>query len=59
MFQMIIGWFAKPTAEEIAKRDYEECKRQLLKHEDALAYHTQMVTYYTKNTARLLQYQTK
>jgi hypothetical protein len=45
--------FRKPTAKEIAARDLEEARRQLLKEQSAAEYHSRMAEYYKGVEKRL------
>ena len=48
--------FRKPTAKEIAARDLEEARRQLLKEQSAAEYHAKMAEYYRNVETRLARF---
>lgn len=56
MFKELIGIFSKAPVQALAKDEYEEAQRQLLKHESAAAYHAKIAEYYAETVNRLSSY---
>jgi hypothetical protein len=48
--------FRKPTVQEIAARDLETAKRELLSHQSQAEYHQSMCAYYRNVANRLAQF---
>jgi hypothetical protein len=48
--------FRKPAAQELARVEYEEAKRQLLQHVSSKEYHDHMADYYRGTVERLHKY---
>lgn len=45
--------FKTPTADELAKREYDEARRELLMSQSAAEYHQSMIEYHIKRLLRL------
>lgn len=45
--------FKTPTADELAKREYDEARRELLVSQSAAEYHNSMIEYHIKRLLRL------
>lgn len=53
MLNQIKELFRTPTADELAKREYDEARRQLLVSQSAAEYHQSMIEYHIKRLLRL------
>ena len=45
--------FKTPTADELAKREYDDARRELLVSQSAAEYHQSMIEYHIKRLLRL------
>jgi len=52
----VLDVFRKPTAQQIAERDLEEARRQLLKAQSHAEYWRRMADYYSDTIKRLEAY---
>jgi len=53
MLDQIKQVFTTPTADELAKREYDEARRELLVSQSAAEYHNSMIEYHIKRLLRL------
>lgn len=53
LLQQIKQVFTTPTADELAKREYDEARRELLVSQSAAEYHNSMIEYHIKRLLRL------
>ena len=53
MLNLVKELFKTPTADELAKREYDEARRQLLMSQSAAEYHQSMIEYHIKRLLRL------
>ena len=53
MLNLVKEMFRTPTADELAKREYDEARRQLLVSQSAAEYHQSMIEYHIKRLLRL------
>lgn len=53
MIDALKGVFGTPSAEELATREYETCRRELLSAERNRDYHTKMVEFYLTRLTNL------
>lgn len=53
MLDQIKKVFKTPTADELAKREYDEARRELLVSQSAAEYHQSMIEYHIKRLLRL------
>ncbi len=53
MLDQIKKVFKTPTADELAKREYDEARRELLMSQSAAEYHQSMIEYHIKRLLRL------
>lgn len=53
MLDQIKQVFKTPTADELAKREYDEARRELLVSQSAAEYHNSMIEYHIKRLLRL------
>lgn len=53
MLDQIKQVFKTPTADELAKREYDEARRELLMSQSAAEYHESMIEYHVKRLLRL------
>lgn len=56
MFQFYKEMVKKPTPKEMATKDLEEARRQILVHQAASKYHTKMTEYYQDTITRLMNH---
>jgi hypothetical protein len=53
MLDQLKKMFKTPTADELAKREYDEARRELLMSQSAAEYHQSMIEYHIKRLLRL------
>jgi len=53
MLDQIKRMFKTPTADQLAKREYDEARRELLMSQSAAEYHQSMIEYHIKRLLRL------
>lgn len=53
MLDQLKQLFKTPTADELAKREYDEARRELLMSQSAAEYHESMIEYHVKRLLRL------
>ena len=53
MLDQLKQLFKTPTADELAKREYDEARRELLMSQSAAEYHQSMIEYHIKRLLRL------
>ena len=53
MLDQLKRMFTTPTADELAKREYDEARRELLMSQSAAEYHESMIEYHVKRLLRL------
>ena len=53
MLDQLKQLFKTPTADELAKREYDEARRELLISQSAAEYHQSMIEYHIKRLLRL------
>lgn len=53
MLEQIKKMFKTPTADELAQREYDEARRELLVSQTAAEYHQSMIEYHIKRLLRL------
>lgn len=53
LLQQLKQVFKTPTAHELAKREYDEARRELLVSQSAAEYHHSMIEYHIKRLMRL------
>lgn len=49
----LLGLFSTPPVEDIASREYEEARRNLLQHQSMCEYHENMVRFESQRIERL------
>ena len=53
MLDQLKQMFKTPTADELANREYDEARRELLVSQSAAEYHQSMIDYHIKRLLRL------
>lgn len=53
MLDQLKQLFKTPTADELAQREYDEARRELLMSQSAAEYHGSMIDYHIKRLLRL------
>jgi len=53
MLDQLKRMFKTPTADQLAKREYDEARRELLMSQSAAEYHQSMIEYHIKRLLRL------
>ncbi len=53
MLDQLKRMFKTPTADELAKREYDEARRELLMSQSAAEYYQSMIDYHIKRLLRL------
>jgi len=53
MLNQLKQLFKTPTADELAQREYDEARRELLVSQSAAEYHQSMIEYHIKRLLRL------
>lgn len=53
MLDQLKQMFRTPTADELARREYDEARRELLSSQSAAEYHQSMIEYHIKRLVRL------
>lgn len=53
MLNQLKQMFKTPTADELANREYDEARRELLVSQSAAEYHQSMIDYHIKRLLRL------
>jgi hypothetical protein len=53
MLDQLKQLFKTPTADELAQREYDEARRELLVSQSAAEYHESMIDYHIKRLLRL------
>ena len=53
MLEQLKQLFKIPTADELARREYHEARRELLSSQSAAEYHQSMIEYHIKRLLRL------
>lgn len=53
MIDLVKQVFKTPTADQLAQREYDEARRELLMSQSAAEYHQSMIEYHIKRLLRL------
>lgn len=53
MLNQLKQMFTTPTADQLAQREYDEARRELLVSQSAAEYHESMIEYHVKRLLRL------
>jgi hypothetical protein len=59
MFDFYKNMTKKPSPKDMAQKDLEESRRQILVHQSAAKYHSKMTEYYQDTIIRLASYLSK